>query len=113
MRSGRLPWPVSELIPDPGEQHGQAGLDAQDGGAHGPISADRCQDDDMEAVNIGSMLARFSEHWAPKKIAELNDYDVKIVKVLGEFTWHRLFFQAEDGIRDHCVTGVQTCALPI
>ena len=31
---------------------------------------------------------------------------------------HRLkfvffFFQAEDGIRDHCVTGVQTCALPI
>src|SRR5882672_12595985 len=23
------------------------------------------------------------------------------------------FFQAEDGIRDHCVTGVQTCALPV
>ena len=23
------------------------------------------------------------------------------------------FLQAEDGIRDHCVTGVQTCALPI
>src|SRR5215211_8773180 len=31
--------------------------------------------------------------------------------------WRRgatsFFFQAEDGIRDHCVTGVQTCALPI
>ena len=39
-------------------------------------------------MNIGSMLARFSEHWAPKKIAELNDYDVKIVKVQGDFTWH-------------------------
>src|SRR5260221_438031 len=26
---------------------------------------------------------------------------------------HVFFFQAEDGIRDHCVTGVQTCALPI
>src|SRR5438132_4218355 len=26
---------------------------------------------------------------------------------------HSFFFQAEDGIRDHCVTGVQTCALPI
>src|SRR5260221_2320254 len=24
-----------------------------------------------------------------------------------------LYCQAEDGIRDHCVTGVQTCALPI
>ena len=38
--------------------------------------------------NIGSMLARFSEHWAPKKIAELNDYDIKIVKLQGDFTWH-------------------------
>src|SRR5215204_7403663 len=27
--------------------------------------------------------------------------------------WSSFFFQAEDGIRDHCVTGVQTCALPI
>src|SRR5260221_4074948 len=27
--------------------------------------------------------------------------------------WRFFFFQAEDGIRDHCVTGVQTCALPI
>src|SRR5260221_3787825 len=27
--------------------------------------------------------------------------------------WMFFFFQAEDGIRDHCVTGVQTCALPI
>src|SRR5437588_11111690 len=31
------------------------------------------------------------------------------------FIWLLIFFffQAEDGIRDHCVTGVQTCALPI
>src|SRR5260221_7075578 len=28
-------------------------------------------------------------------------------------TFYFFFFQAEDGIRDHCVTGVQTCALPI
>src|SRR5438552_7411674 len=27
--------------------------------------------------------------------------------------WHNFFFQAEDGIRDDLVTGVQTCALPI
>src|SRR5437588_2167858 len=30
-----------------------------------------------------------------------------------EFLLPAFFFQAEDGIRDHCVTGVQTCALPI
>src|SRR5438034_1354084 len=29
------------------------------------------------------------------------------------FSFFFFFFQAEDGIRDHCVTGVQTCALPI
>lgn len=42
----------------------------------------------MDAVNISAMLARFSEQWKPKKIAGLNDYDVKLVKVLGDFTWH-------------------------
>jgi mannose-6-phosphate isomerase-like protein (cupin superfamily) len=47
-----------------------------------------CEYGDMDAVNIASMLGRFNEHWAPKKIAELNDYDVKIVKILGDFTWH-------------------------
>src|SRR5260221_9771672 len=30
-----------------------------------------------------------------------------------DVAWRFFFFQAEDGIRDHCVTGVQTCALPI
>jgi mannose-6-phosphate isomerase-like protein (cupin superfamily) len=43
----------------------------------------------VEAVNIDAMLARFAEHWSPKKIAQINDYDVRIVKVQGEFTWHR------------------------
>ena len=43
----------------------------------------------MEAVNLDTMLARFAEHWSPKKIAQINDYDVRIVKVQGEFTWHR------------------------
>ena len=48
-----------------------------------------CHDGNMEAVNLDVMLARFAEHWSPKKIAQVNDYDVRIVKVQGEFTWHR------------------------
>jgi mannose-6-phosphate isomerase-like protein (cupin superfamily) len=48
-----------------------------------------CNDEDMDAVNLDAMLARFAEHWSPKKIAQINDYDVRIVKVQGEFTWHR------------------------
>ena len=36
-----------------------------------------------------------------------------VVKFIFFFSFFSFFFQAEDGIRDHCVTGVQTCALPI
>jgi mannose-6-phosphate isomerase-like protein (cupin superfamily) len=43
----------------------------------------------MEVVNLDVMLARFAEHWSPKKIAQVNDYDVRIVKIQDEFTWHR------------------------
>jgi mannose-6-phosphate isomerase-like protein (cupin superfamily) len=48
-----------------------------------------CHDGTMDAVNLDVMLARFAEHWSPKKIAQVNDYDVRIVKIQGEFTWHR------------------------
>ena len=43
---------------------------------------------DSSGVNVTAMLGRFAEHWLPKKIASLNDYDIKIVKLQGEFTWH-------------------------
>ena len=43
----------------------------------------------MQQVNLDAMLARFTEHWSPKKIAQVNDYDVRIVKVQGDFTWHQ------------------------
>src|SRR5437588_7157856 len=36
-----------------------------------------------------------------------------ICQRVGVSALHCFFFQAEDGIRDHCVTGVQTCALSI
>ncbi|GAA1475594.1 cupin domain-containing protein [Nocardioides aestuarii] len=40
-------------------------------------------------VDIGEKLSLFSEHWSPKVVARLNDYEVKLVKVKGEFVWHR------------------------
>ena len=43
----------------------------------------------METVNLDAMLARFAEQWSPKKIALVNDYDVRIVKIQGEFTRHQ------------------------
>jgi mannose-6-phosphate isomerase-like protein (cupin superfamily) len=42
----------------------------------------------MEVRNLDELLGRFGEQWKPKKIAAVNDYDVKLVKLLGEFVWH-------------------------
>ncbi len=39
-------------------------------------------------INFQQKLGLFSEHWKPKVIAEMNDYQFKIVKVQGEFVWH-------------------------
>ncbi len=41
-----------------------------------------------EVVDIAGKLSRFSEHWSPKTVARFNDYEVKVVKVQGEFVWH-------------------------
>ena len=42
----------------------------------------------MEKVNLSQKLAKFSEHWSPKIVGELNDSYVKLVKIRGEFVWH-------------------------
>ncbi|MDT4909653.1 MAG: hypothetical protein QOI69_2894 [Pseudonocardiales bacterium] len=42
----------------------------------------------MDVRNLSALFGQFSEHWSPKKIAELNDYDIKLVKVQGDFVWH-------------------------
>ena len=39
-------------------------------------------------VNLKEKLAKFSDHWAPRVIAEMNDYQFKLVKLKGEFVWH-------------------------
>ena len=41
-----------------------------------------------QAVNFADKLSLFDEHWAPKVIAEMNDYQFKVVKIKGDFVWH-------------------------
>lgn len=41
-----------------------------------------------QPINFEEKLGRFSEHWAPRIIAQLNDYHFKLAKVQGEFVWH-------------------------
>jgi mannose-6-phosphate isomerase-like protein (cupin superfamily) len=41
-----------------------------------------------EAINFGNKFKLFHERWQPKVIAEMNDYQFKIVKLKGDFVWH-------------------------
>ena len=43
----------------------------------------------MEKISLAAKLSLFSEHWTPKVIAEMNDYQFKLAKVHGEFVWHQ------------------------
>lgn len=42
-----------------------------------------------QGINLAAKLAQFQEHWSPQTVAQLNDYDIMVVKVKGEFVWHK------------------------
>jgi mannose-6-phosphate isomerase-like protein (cupin superfamily) len=42
-----------------------------------------------DKINLAEKLAAFSEYWSPRTVAQLNSSDVMVVKVLGEFVWHK------------------------
>ncbi len=39
-------------------------------------------------ISLAEKFSLFTEHWRPKVIASVNDHEVKIIKVRGEFPWH-------------------------
>jgi mannose-6-phosphate isomerase-like protein (cupin superfamily) len=41
-----------------------------------------------QAINFDKKFALFDEQWQPKVVAEMNDYQFKIVKLQGDFIWH-------------------------
>jgi len=66
------------------------------------------------AIDLRAKLARVAVPWSPRVVAELNDYQVKVVKLAGDFVWHRhddtdelfivLHGEMEVGFRDREVT---------
>lgn len=42
----------------------------------------------MDKVNLLQKLSLFSDHFHPRVVADLNDHEVKVVKLVGEFVWH-------------------------
>lgn len=48
----------------------------------------------MEKINLAQKLSLFSDYWNPRIVGELNGQHVKLVKLKGEFIWHK--HDAED-----------------
>jgi mannose-6-phosphate isomerase-like protein (cupin superfamily) len=42
-----------------------------------------------DRINLAQKLATFSDHWSPRTVAQFNACDVMVVKVQGEFVWHK------------------------
>ena len=43
----------------------------------------------MDKVNLAEKLGLFRDHWQPRTVAQLNEFDIMVVKVQGEFVWHK------------------------
>ena len=55
-----------------------------------------------DKLNLNEALATFADEWSPRNIATVNDYDVRIAHIRGEFVWHSHedtdeFFQCVSG----------------
>ena len=59
----------------------------------------------MERISLVDKFAAVSDHWAPRIVASVDDYEVKIVRLEGDFVWHRhadadeLFYVVEGALR--------------
>lgn len=43
----------------------------------------------MQAINLAEKLATFGECWQPRTVGQFNGHDLMVVKVKGEFVWHK------------------------
>ncbi len=43
----------------------------------------------LDKIDLSKKFALFKDYWSPKIVSELNDSYVKLVKLKGEFVWHR------------------------
>ena len=41
-----------------------------------------------QVINFRDKLGRITEHWSPRVVAEMNDYQFKVVRIAGDFIWH-------------------------
>ncbi|MGV3681813.1 MAG: cupin domain-containing protein [Acidovorax sp.] len=42
----------------------------------------------VPAIDLTHKLAQFTDHWAPRTVAEFNGHDIMVAKIQGEYQWH-------------------------
>jgi len=68
----------------------------------------------VQSINLASKLSTFSEHWQPRVVGQFNGNDLMVVKVKGEFVWHKhedtddFFLVLKGSIDIHLRDGVVT-----
>jgi mannose-6-phosphate isomerase-like protein (cupin superfamily) len=43
----------------------------------------------VKGINLADKLSTFTEHWQPRVVGQFNGHDLMVVKVKGEFLWHK------------------------
>jgi len=43
---------------------------------------------EYKPINLDAKLRKFGDHWMPRVVAQMNDYQFKLAKIQGEFIWH-------------------------
>ncbi len=43
---------------------------------------------EYRSINLAHKLSLFDDHWRPRVVAEMNEYQFKLVKLAGDFVWH-------------------------
>ena len=72
------------------------------------------RNEERRAINLREKFGLFEEQWKPKVIAEMNDYQFKLVKLQGDFVWHQhaetdeTFFVVEGELRIDFRDGAMT-----
>lgn len=54
--------------------------------SHGAVPAGRGQ---LQTIDLLDKIASIEGHWQQRVVTEMNDYQFKVVKIEGEFPWHR------------------------
>ena len=63
----------------------------------------------MKKINLKQKFSKLLEYWSPRVISEMNDYQIKIVKIKGNFIWHNhentdeLFYIIEGNMNIHFI----------